>query len=52
MSQTASQLVGMLKLEADETGDDDLRNRLLGAAKLLADATGKMVEAARVSFSF
>ena len=38
----------MLKLEAEEESDDDWRKKLLGAAKLLADATAKMVEAAKV----
>ena len=28
--------------------DEDTRRRLLGAAKMLADATGRMVEAAKV----
>jgi len=39
----------MLKLEAEEVGDEDYRKKLLAAAKLLADATAKMVEAAKVS---
>ena len=39
----------MLKLEAEEVDDDDHRKKLLAAAKLLADATAKMVEAAKVS---
>ena len=41
----------MLKLEAEEVGDDDYRKKLLAAAKLLADATAKMVEAAKVGSS-
>jgi len=36
-------------MEAEQADDEEMRNRLLGAAKILADATGKMVEAARVS---
>ena len=48
MLQTTSDLVNMLKLEADELGDDEHRKKLLAAAKLLADATAKMVEAAKV----
>ena len=47
--QTTSDLVNMLKLEAEDAGDDDYRKKLLAAAKLLADATAKMVEAAKVS---
>lgn len=39
----------MLKLEAETEGDDDRQKRLLAAAKLLADATAKMVEAAKVN---
>lgn len=38
----------MLKLEAENESDDDRQKRLLAAAKLLADATAKMVEAAKV----
>lgn len=38
----------MLKLEAEDVGDDDFRKKLLAAAKLLADSTAKMVEAAKV----
>lgn len=38
----------MLKMEAEHETDDDWRKKLLGAAKLLADATAKMVEAAKV----
>ena len=39
----------MLKIEAGNEEDEERKKMLLGAAKMLADATGKMVEAARVS---
>ena len=38
-----------IKFEADGEGDLEARKRLLDAAKALADATSKMVEAAKVS---
>ena len=38
-----------IKFEADGEGDPEARKRLLDAAKALADATSKMVEAAKVS---
>ncbi|XP_039255846.2 talin-2-like isoform X1 [Styela clava] len=47
LGQATSDLVNMLKLEAETESDDDRQKRLLAAAKLLADATAKMVEAAK-----
>ena len=35
-------------MESESADNEDMRNRLLGAARILAEATGKMVEAARV----
>ena len=35
-------------MEAESTSDAESRSKLLSAAKLLADATTKMVEAAKV----
>ena len=49
LAQATSDLVNAIK--ADAEGESDLENsrKLLSAAKLLADATAKMVEAAKVS---
>ncbi|XP_076808289.1 talin-2-like isoform X3 [Clavelina lepadiformis] len=47
LGQATSDLVNMLKLEAEEDDDEETRKKLLAAAKLLADATAKMVEAAK-----
>ena len=41
-----------LKTEADSQSDSDKQNRLLSAAKLLADATARMVEAAKVTINY
>lgn len=48
LAQATSDLVNAIK--ADAEGETDLENsrKLLSAAKLLADATAKMVEAAKV----
>lgn len=49
LAQATSDLVNAIKMDAE--GESDLENsrKLLSAAKLLADATAKMVEAAKVS---
>lgn len=48
LAQATSDLVNAIKMDAE--GESDLENsrKLLSAAKLLADATAKMVEAAKV----
>ena len=46
--QATQSLVNAIKFEADGEGDPEARRRLLDAAKALADATSKMVEAAKV----
>ena len=38
-----------IKHEAEDQDDSDAQKRLLAAAKVLADATAKLVEAAKVS---
>lgn len=50
LAQATSDLVNAIK--ADAEGESDLENsrKLLSAAKILADATAKMVEAAKVWF--
>ena len=50
-SQATSQLVNGIKGDAEGQDDDDAQKRLLAAAKVLADATAKLVEAAKVCFS-
>lgn len=40
----------LLQLEAEKQPDSETQKKLLAAAKLLADATAKMVEAARYIF--
>ena len=47
--KASSSLVTGLKAEADTQDDSDSQKRLLAAAKVLADATAKLVEAAKVS---
>ena len=47
-TQATSSLVSGIKAEAETQDDSDSQKRLLGAAKLLADATAKLVEAAKV----
>ena len=49
LSQATSQLVNALKTEAESQSDSEQQKKLLAAAKMLADATAKMVEAAKVS---
>ena len=49
-SQATSSLVSGIKGEAEMGEDADQQNRLLSAAKMLADATAKLVEAAKVRF--
>jgi len=49
VAQATSSLVNAIKGEALEQKDVDMQKRLLGAAQALADATYKMVEAAKVS---
>ena len=46
--QATSLLVNAIKGDAEGVGEGDSQKRLLGAAKQLADATAKMVEAAKV----
>lgn len=46
--QAMSFLVNGIKAQAEGEEDADLQKRLLAAAKNLADATAKMVEAAKV----
>ena len=46
--QATSQLVNALKTEAESQSDSEQQKKLLAAAKLLADATARMVEAAKV----
>lgn len=41
-------MVTSLKNEAEQQADSEQQNKLLSAAKLLADATARMVEAAKV----
>ena len=41
-------LVNDLKSEAETSSDSNQQQKLLAAAKVLADATAKMVEAAKV----
>jgi talin len=48
LSQATSQLVNALKTEAESQSDSEQQKKLLAAAKMLADATAKMVEAAKV----
>ena len=43
-------LVNDLQSEAESSRDSDQQKKLLAAAKVLADATAKMVEAAKVSY--
>jgi len=47
LGQTTSGLVNLLRTEADGANNEDQRRKLIGAAKMLADATAKMVEAAK-----
>lgn len=47
VAQVTSQLVSMIKGQADEQSDQDTQRRLMAAAKALAEATARMVEAAK-----
>lgn len=47
LGQATAQLIQSIKGEAEKAPDSDLQRRLLAAAKTLADATARMVEAAR-----
>lgn len=46
--QATSLLVNAIRGQAESHPDSDVQKRLLAAAKALADATAKMVEAAKV----
>ena len=43
LAQATSELVGTIKAQAEEQEDNEQQKKLLGAAKLLADATANMV---------
>jgi len=49
--QSTAQLINALKTEAESTSDAESRSKLLSATQLLADATTKMVEVAKVYLS-
>ena len=51
LAQATSQLVNAIKFQAETHQDTEQQKKLLAAAKLLADATARMVEAAKVSQS-
>lgn len=46
--QATTHLVNAIRGQADSYSDSDIQRRLLAAAKQLADATARMVEAAKV----
>lgn len=46
--QASSLLVGAIKGDAEGLGEGDSQQKLLGAARQLADATARMIEAAKV----
>ena len=46
--QATSMLVTTIRGQAESHPDSDVQKRLLAAAKALADATAKLVEAAKV----
>ena len=48
LAQATSKLVNELKLQAETHNDSTQQKKLLAAAKQLADATARMVEAAKV----
>lgn len=50
LAQATSDLVGAIKADAEQESDLENSRKLLSAAKLLADATARMVEAAKVRF--
>ena len=43
LAQATSELVGSIKSQAEQQEDNEQQKKLLGAAKLLADATANMV---------
>lgn len=49
LAQATSDLVNAMRSDAEVEIDVDNSKKLLAAAKLLADATARMVEAAKVS---
>lgn len=49
LAQATSDLVNAMRSDAEAEVDVDNSKKLLAAAKLLADATARMVEAAKVS---
>ena len=49
IARATSSLVHGIKLEAESQSDGDTQNKLLSAAKQLADATARMVEAAKAA---
>ena len=51
LAQATSELVGTLKAQAEDQQDSEQQKKLLGAAKMLADATANMVRAFWVLFS-
>lgn len=51
LAQATSDLVNAMRSDAEAEVDVDNSKKLLAAAKLLADATARMVEAAKVNRS-
>lgn len=49
LAQATSDLVNAMRSDAEAEVDVDNSKKLLAAAKLLADATARMVEAAKVT---
>ena len=49
LAETTASVIGLLKMEADDEMDPAARQRLLDAARALADATSHMVEAAKMA---
>lgn len=49
LAETTSSLVALITMEADDEMDPAARQRLLDAARSLADATTRMVEAAKMT---
>ena len=49
IARATSSLVHGIKLEAEGQTDSESQTKLLGAAKQLADATARMVEAAKAA---
>ena len=50
LAQATSQLVNAIKGQAESHPEAETQKRLLAAAKVLADATARMVEAAKVIY--